>query len=40
MMESPLFDYYSKNEATMLKNIRKDKLANGYKNHFKENVQS
>ncbi len=31
MMESPLFDYYSKNEATMLENIRKDKLANGYK---------
>ncbi|MGH2666753.1 hypothetical protein [Flavobacterium sp.] len=31
MTESPLFDYYSKNETTMLENIYKDKKANGYK---------
>jgi hypothetical protein len=30
-MESPLFDYYSKNEITMLENIRKDKNEHGYK---------
>jgi hypothetical protein len=31
MTESPLFDYYSKNEAGMLSRIYQDKKANGYK---------
>jgi hypothetical protein len=31
MTESPLFDYYSKNEADMLQRIYQDKKTNGYK---------
>ncbi|HRE76442.1 MAG TPA: hypothetical protein PLL09_01325 [Flavobacterium sp.] len=31
MRKSLLFDYYSKNETTMLENIYKDKKSNGYK---------
>jgi len=31
MMESPLFDYYSKHEPDMLQQIYNDKKANGYK---------
>ena len=31
MTKSPLFDYYSKNEADMLSRIYKDKKANGHK---------